>query len=112
MGNVAEIWNARGLKRGLRRHWVRLGDEMEISGAQTGQCGALTLCQPHANGRLFARLTLDDKQLIEEVTRSGELMLHIRGIDLIVSVRAVEGTRVLVEFGTPQGHQARVALWG
>jgi hypothetical protein len=112
MNNVAEIWNARNLKRGLHRHWVRLGDEMMISGEQHDACGALSICRPNANGRLFATLTLADRQLTEEVTRSGELVVQIRDIELIVSVRAIEGTRVLVEFGMPHGNRAKIALWG
>jgi hypothetical protein len=111
VGNVAEIWNARNLKRGLRRHWVSFGDQMVISGDQAEQCGVLSICQPNASGRLFATLTLEDKQLTEEILRSGELVIHIRDIELVVSVRAVEGARVLVEFGIPHGNQAKVALW-
>jgi hypothetical protein len=112
MGNVAEIWNARNLQRGLRRHWVRLGDEMLISDHQSDQCGSLSICRPTAHGQLFATLTLTDRQLTEEITRSGELVIHIHDIELVVSVRAIEGTRVLVEFGMPKGDHTRIALWG
>ena len=112
MDNIAEIWNARNLQRGLRRHWVRLGDEMMISDNRSEQCGSLSICRPNAHGRLFATLTLADKQLTEEITRSGELVIHIRDIELVVSVRAIEGTRVLVEFGMPKGDHTKIALWG
>jgi len=112
MNNVAEIWNARNLQRGLRRHWVGLGDEMIISDSQSGPCGSLSICRPYANGRLFATLTLSDRRLTEEVTRSGELVIHINDIELIVSVRAIEGKRVLVEFGMPKGDHTKIAVWG
>ncbi len=111
MDNVAEIWNARNLQRGLRRHWVHLGDEMMISDHQSRQCGSLSIRRPNAHGRLFATLTLADKRLTEEITRSGELVIHIRDIQLVVSVRAIEGTRVLVEFGMPKGDHTKIALW-
>jgi hypothetical protein len=111
MGNVAEIWNARSLKRGLRRHWVRFGDEMVISGDQANELDVLSICQPNASGRLFATLTLADQELTEEFDRGGELVIRIRDIELVVAVRAVEGKRVLVEFGAPHGNRARIALW-
>jgi hypothetical protein len=112
VGNVTEIWNVRNLERGLRRHWVRFGDEIVISDDHPEQCGVLSICRPAASGRLFATLTLDDKQLTEEIIRSGDLVISIRDIQLVVAVRAVEGARVLVEFGIPQGNHAKVALWG
>jgi hypothetical protein len=112
MNNVVEIWNACNLKRGLRRHWVGLGDQMVISGTPSEQCGALSICRPDANGPLFATLTLADRQLTEEITRSGELKIHINDIELVVSVRAIDGARVLVEFGMPKGDHTRIALWG
>jgi hypothetical protein len=112
VGSVTEIWSVRNLQRGLRRHWVRLGEEMAISGDHPGQYGVLSICRAAASGRLFATLTLDDKQLTEEVTRRGELVISIREIKLVLAVRAVEGARVLVEFGVPHGDRTRIALLG
>jgi len=111
VGNVAEIWNPRTLKRGTHRHWVGLGEEMLISGNHPTQFGQLSICRPTAGGRLFATLTLDDKRLTEEIFRSGDVVIQIRDLKLVVAVRAVEGSRVLVEFGVPQGDATRVALW-
>ncbi len=111
MGNVAEIWSPRTLKRGMQRHWVGLGEDMLISGTHQTQFGQLSINRPTAGGRLFATLTLDDKRLTEEIFRSGDLVIQIRDLKLIVAVRAIEGSRVLVEFGVPQGDTTRVALW-
>jgi hypothetical protein len=111
VGNVAHIWNARSLQRGLHRHWVGFGERMVISGEHPGQCGVFSICEPNASGRLFATLTLEDKHLTEEILRTGELVIHICDMELVVSVRAVEGSRVLVEFGMPKGDRTRIALW-
>ena len=112
MDSVAEIWNPRNMKRGLSRHWVALDGEMTIYRAPQKTCGALAISRPNASGRLFATLTLADRELTEEITRSGEVVVHIGDMELVVSVRAIEGTRVLVEFGTPRGTNATVALAG
>ncbi|CAN0441802.1 unnamed protein product, partial [Phaeothamnion confervicola] len=101
MNNVVQISNARDATRGAPRHWVRLGSDQPGTDAQRGECGALAIGPPNASGRLFATLTLTDRHLTEELTRSGEFFIHICDIKLMVSVRAVEGTRVLVEFGMP-----------
>lgn len=96
----------------MRRHWVRLGDEMLISGNEPAQCGVLSICRPAQNGRMFATLIFDDVFVTEEIVRSGDLVIQIRDLKLVVAVRAIEGNRVLVEFGIPHGGTARVALSG
>jgi hypothetical protein len=110
MGSVTEIWSARNLKRGLRRHWVHLREEILISGGRPDQSGVLSICQPTAGGPLVASLRVAVGRFTEEIGRGGQLFIDIRDLRLVVVVRAVEGTRVLLEFGMPRGNAATIAL--
>lgn len=112
MGSVTEIWSARNLKRGLRRHWVRFGEEMLISSDETAYSGVLSIWRPIPGGPLFAGLKAAGGEFIREIGHHGELVIHIDDLRLVVAVRAVECGRALVEFGVPPGNQVKVALDG
>ncbi len=110
MGSVTEIWSAHNLKRGLRRYWVRFREEMLIFGGRPDHSGVLSICQPTTRGPLFATLKVAVGQITEEIGRGGQLVIEIHNLRLVVVVRAVESTRVLLEFGVPRGNQAKIAL--
>jgi len=112
MGSVTEIWNARNLKTGLRRHWVRFGEEIQISGDLMAHSGVLSIWQTIPGGRLYATLKVAPDELTGEIVRGEELVIRIHDLVLVVFVRAVEGARALVEFGVPPGNRAKVALAG
>jgi hypothetical protein len=110
VGSVTEIWSARKLKPGLRRHWVRFGEAIRISSDETAHRGELSIWRPIADGPLYAALTVAGREFTGEIGRGGELVIHIHDLSLVVAVRAIERGRALVEFGVPRGNHAKVAL--
>jgi hypothetical protein len=108
--NVSQLWSARRLKRGLRRHWVGMGEEIVITGDRSEWYGVLSIDGPDTSECLTATLAMNDKTYTEKLSRGGELVIQIDDVELVVVVRAVEGTRVLVELGTPRRSRATVAF--
>ena len=110
MGDVTEIWRARGLKRGLSRHWVRFGEAILLAGGPSDPGGVLSIFRSAADGRLVASITEARGQRIEEIGRSGQLVIDTEAVRVVVAVRAVEAMRALVEFGVPHGGRIEIVL--
>ena len=110
MGSVTEIWNTRHLPRDLRRHWVRCHQEMLICSEQQEQRGVLSIGQQFAGGPLFATLKVAVCQVTEEISREGKLFININNLRLLVVIRAIDDSRVLLEFSVPRGDQTQIAV--
>lgn len=108
MSNVVQLWNARQ-SRQSRRHWVDYSERIVIVGERFGQTGALTM-SPAGGNALHARLSVLGKEFQEIVTPGQDITVWIQGVELVVTVRAVEKERMLVEFGMPPGTRLRVRL--
>ena len=110
MGSVTKIWNTRNLKQRAHRHWVRFNEEMLISNGQQDQSSVLSIGQAIPGKPLLATLKVASGHLIQEIGNNGELVINNKNVRLLVVIRAIEESRVLVEFGVPRGDHTQIAL--
>lgn len=108
--SVTMLWNTRNAKPGRRRHWVRLDEDMHIWSDDRTQSGVLSLSRNGADGPLRVILNVDGRRISDEITANGELLITIKNVKLLLVVRAVEESRVFLEFGMPRGDQTRIAI--
>ena len=110
MGSITKIWNTRNLKQRLHRYWVRFNEEMLISNGQQDQGSVLTIGPAFAGKPLLATIKVAEGQRTQEIGSDGELVINVKNVRLPVVIRAIEESRVLVEFGVPRGDHTQIAL--
>lgn len=108
MDNVVQLWNARQSRR-LNRHWIDYSERIVILGERFDEAGVLSMT-PSGGNALLARLSVFGDEFEEIVTPGEDVTVRLQGAELVVSVRAVERERMLVEFGMPPGSRFRIRL--
>ncbi len=108
MGNVVQLWNARGDQR-LRRYWIWFKDRIVIGGEFPQQAGMLTLLPAGADG-LRVRLQVRGGEFEQTIARGNDIAVWINGLELFVGVKAVADECVLVAFGVARGAKVSVTL--
>ncbi len=112
MNNVSKLWNTRRSQR-VQRHWVSFAEHIVIAGEDFEQSGVLSVLPTgRETGReaLRARLRVLGNEFEEVVMPGQNINVWIHGLELVVTVRAVEDDRMLVEFGVPLGSRVGVTL--
>lgn len=114
MNNVAQLWNTCRNQR-FQRHWVSFSERIVIAGEDLEQSGVLSVLPTGREGgreALRARLQVPGSEFEQVVMPGQDIVVRIRGLELVVAVWAVEGERMLVEFGVPLGSKVGVTLKG
>lgn len=111
MGDVVRIWGSRkpDLKPGYfsRKQWLNVTDQLLITGNEAKQVGKLSFVKVD-NDKITLRLIVAKETVYKDYPPGNNIPVYIKGREILIGVRAIDGGKIFVEFIAPSGFGIKI----